>query len=163
MEGALREYVRQEGLENDVDFIAACGPLQVVSSAIPFDVGIICYAGSTENLRRTAPNKLIDYMSAGLALVVPDLPGIRSLADESHGAFFEPGSAHDLARAIAPLIASEQTVAAHKAASLARGREHSWEIEQTRLVALYNGLMGIDAAGDRAPDGTPHDHVVSAK
>lgn len=151
MEHALREYVRQEELESHVDFIEACGPLDVVRSAVPFDVGVVCYAGSTENLRRTAPNKLIDYMSAGLALVVPELPGIRSLADETHGVFFEPGSAHDLMQAIESLIVSDEVLADHKAASLERGREHRWAVEQRKLVALYSGLLGIDATGAEAP------------
>lgn len=141
MENAIRRYVTELGLTQHVDFLDVCGPLEVVQYAASFDVGVICYPGSTENLLRTAPNKLLDYMSAGLAVVASDLPGVRSLADETNCAFFEPGSAGALAEAIGEVIGDRELLTRRKAASLERACEHRWSIEQERLFEVYEKVF----------------------
>ncbi len=145
MDNALHEYIRQLGLSDSMDFLPACGPLEVVQHAAQFDVGVISYAGTTENLLRAAPNKLMDYMSAGLAIVAPDLPGVRSITDETTGVFFRPGSAHDMADAIEGLIADREHLAACKAASLKRAKEHRWSVEQSKLLGIYDAVFEVEA------------------
>lgn len=140
---ALRQYVSELGLDDIISFVKPCHPFEVVESAARYDVGVICYAGTTENLRRTSPNKLLDYMAAGLALAVTDLPGLRSVATDEHGVFLEVGSAHKLAQSLAQFVNDSERIAQCKQASLAAGTRLAWSNEQEHLVTLYRKILRL--------------------
>jgi glycosyltransferase involved in cell wall biosynthesis len=64
------------------------------------DAGVIPFKTTPLN-SIAAPNKLFDYMAAGLPIVVPALPGFAEFVrDGVNGYLYEPGSARSLAKAL---------------------------------------------------------------
>ena len=81
LEEALRNLVQQLELENKVTFLERVSMQELVSSARDFDMGVVPYPGSQKQLNSyyCTPNKIFEYMMAGLALAVSDLPVLREI------------------------------------------------------------------------------------
>jgi glycosyltransferase involved in cell wall biosynthesis len=74
-------------------------------------VGLLFDRPLTRNAELSAPNKLFEYLMAGLAVVAPDLPGLRWLGDEQLGVLFEPGSPESFGATLEGLAADPKRVA----------------------------------------------------
>jgi glycosyltransferase involved in cell wall biosynthesis len=67
-------------------------PEHIVSALAPFDIGLVIDRPETDNARFALPNKLFEYMMAGLAVVVPNVPAMARLVEtEGIGRTYEPG------------------------------------------------------------------------
>jgi glycosyltransferase involved in cell wall biosynthesis len=86
-------------------------PSEVVAALHGHHVGLLFDRPLTRNAELSAPNKLFEYLMAGLAVVAPDLPGLRWLAEEELGVLFEAGSAESFGRALESLAADPDRVA----------------------------------------------------
>ena len=63
-----------------------------MSALTPFDIGLVIDRPETDNARFALPNKLFEYMMAGLAVVVPNVPAMARLVEtEGIGRTYEPG------------------------------------------------------------------------
>lgn len=92
MEEELRSLVREEGLEESVRFMDPCSPNGVIASANDHDVGLMLWPLTSENLVYASPNKLFDYLGAGLALLAVDSPVLRRIITAAHcGVLVSPG------------------------------------------------------------------------
>lgn len=96
----LQEEVMNRGLYN-VSFLPPLPKRQLASLLAGCQVGLHCLAPVPEFAELTAPNKLMDYLAAGLP-VVSNLPGraARLLADGPCGIAMPPGEAGGLADAL---------------------------------------------------------------
>jgi glycosyltransferase involved in cell wall biosynthesis len=76
-------------------------PDQLIRALAGFDVGLVIDRPLTKNVAFALPNKLFEYLMAGLAVVVPGLPSMKELvANRAVGLAFEPGSAASLGHAL---------------------------------------------------------------
>jgi glycosyltransferase involved in cell wall biosynthesis len=67
-------------------------PDRLVEALDPFDVGLVIDQPSTDNARLALPNKLFEYLMAGLAVVVPDAPAMAELVQaECVGKIYRSG------------------------------------------------------------------------
>jgi glycosyltransferase involved in cell wall biosynthesis len=83
-------------------------PEDLVTSLQPFDVGLVIDRPETDNARLALPNKLFEYLMAGLAVVVPQVPAMAELVErERVGVVYEPGR---LAETLAALAADRTGV-----------------------------------------------------
>ena len=80
-------------------------PSDVVTALHGHHVGLLFDRPLTRNAELSAPNKLFEYLMAGLAVVAPDLPGLRWLAEEELGVLFEAGSPESFGAALEALAA----------------------------------------------------------
>ena len=102
------------------------------------DVGVLLYSREGRNNIYAAPNKLYEYLFAGLPLVSSDFPGLQSLIEEGgYGACAEPEDAQSIAEAIkrAAALPSGKLLAARARAAF------RWEDEVWRLADLYRTLL----------------------
>lgn len=141
-EAALRQQVQSKGLGDVVMFESPCGPLDVVASAARFDVGVICYRGTTANLEVAVPNKLMDYIGAGLAVAASDLPGHRSIIDKYRcGVLIDPTSPATIASGLGVLAANRDRLSDMKRASSAACGDLCWERQAERMVRAFAGIL----------------------
>jgi glycogen(starch) synthase len=76
-----------------------------------FDAGVIINRPVTLTDELVVPNKLFEYMMAGLAVVAPRLPGIAPVLDEHGvGVAFEPGRPEALGEALVRLAGDRECV-----------------------------------------------------
>lgn len=98
IEGRLRELAR--GLENCA-FEKPVPVHEVISKAAEADVGIVTYLPITLNNLYASPNKLFEYLQAGLPVVGSDLPFIKKIVVENNlGLVFNPKDPKDIARTV---------------------------------------------------------------
>jgi glycosyltransferase involved in cell wall biosynthesis len=141
----LRRLITRYGLTGRV-FIEPAVPFeQIIPAANKADIGYFSYANFSRQSEFVLPNKFFEYIMAGLALCVVDLPEMAKLTRR-----------YDLGRlipehspqAIADTINSftRQEIDRCKRASIAAAADLNWEQEKLRLLAAYNELLGNEEA-----------------
>ncbi len=118
-------------------YIAYHDALKVVGEA---DAGIIPHFAN-ESWNTTIPNKLFDYMAAGLCVVTSDAkPTMRVVEQERAGVSFESGNAESLAEALTALWQAQD---AHERGQRGRDairRQYHWEQDAVRLERVVADL-----------------------
>jgi glycosyltransferase involved in cell wall biosynthesis len=137
----LRNEVRRRGLDGRVTVLEPVDPGELVDSLTTFDVGVIATRPLTRNDELAAPNKLFEYLMAGLAVAVPDLRGVAAIVEaEGVGVTFEAGSPASLGRALTRLASDPVRVAAAKArARSAALTRFNAEAQRAALAKAWSG------------------------
>jgi glycosyltransferase involved in cell wall biosynthesis len=142
LQETLYNLVQQLGLENKVTFLEQVSMKELVSSAQEYDMGIIPYPGSQKQLNSyyCTPNKIFEYMMAGLALAVSDLPVLREIVKANQvGVVFDPSSPTQMAATLNQI--TQQDLVTMKANSLMAAREtFNFDQESTKLIKIYQDL-----------------------
>jgi glycogen(starch) synthase len=111
---AARERL-QRALPDDVrprvDVREPVSPGDVISALHGHHVGVLFDRPVTRNAELSAPNKLFEYLMAGLAVVAPESPGLRWVRDEQLGELFTAGSPVSFAATLQGLAANPAQVA----------------------------------------------------
>ena len=103
---ALRATVAQRGLADRVRVLDPVDPADVLDALLEFEVGILFDRPQTRNGELSMPNKLFEYLMAGLAVVAPRLETIGPLLeDERVGLTYPPGDPKALAATLERLVA----------------------------------------------------------
>lgn len=141
MEGDLREFARENGLEDSVFFIPPAPQKDLLSWSASADVGVIPYRAVSLNNYYTCPNKLFEYINSGLPVAGSNFPEIRKILEGwKAGKTFDPQDPEDIARAINHIIGDSEIAAEMRANALEAARELNWEHESRKLTAAYADL-----------------------
>ncbi len=128
------------GLSERVHFLDPVPPRALLSHTAQADVGVSLLEDSCENHRLALPNKLFEYVAAGLPVVVSDLPEVgRLVRERGIGRCSNPTDPASVAIALreALRMADEDETHARLRAAAA---ELSWTKEKGRLLSVYAGL-----------------------
>jgi len=140
LEEELRTLIAREGLGDRVEIVDPVPPGEVVVEAARASVGVIPYEPVGLNNTYTTPNKLFDYMAAGLPVAASRLPELtRFVADREMGLTFTPGDASSLADALNEILADPERYKRMRERAQEAGRRYTWEQESGKLLALYGG------------------------
>jgi glycogen synthase len=136
---ALRKDVRRRNLEERISVVDPVDPTRLVDALAGFDVGLIINRPVTRNDELVLPNKLFEYLMAGLAVVAPALPSLREVIEEEEvGALFEPADPVSLGSALAKLSAEGDEVARMKVnARRAAVERYNAEAQRPALYAAW--------------------------
>ena len=103
----------------DLDGVERAEPIEpdaLVEAAAPFHVGLVINRPVTRNDELVLPNKLFEYVMAGLAVVVPRLPGLAPIIEaEGIGLTYEPGQPEQLGAALTELARDDARLAEMRA------------------------------------------------
>lgn len=127
------------GLGAKVHVLPPCPPSEIVSTAAQFDVGIVALRGIDENERRASTSKLFTYMSAGLAILGSDLPGIaRVVRQHDNGVLVEGMAPRAWAEAIDAIAGqNDASIEAMRLRSLEGARPLAWETQRPRFLGVF--------------------------
>ena len=147
LEDHLRALVQEQGLEDRVSFAPPVPMPELVKTAAEADIGVIPYIPFCLNNRFCLPNKLFEYLMAGLAVVGSDLPELRKvILGHSVGGVFDPEDSQDIARALNDLIEDEKRLARIKRNALHAVRAvYNWQAESVKLLKAYESLVAASA------------------
>jgi glycosyltransferase involved in cell wall biosynthesis len=135
----LNSKVQTVGLEKRVYFHPAVPPEVLHNWTEDADLGVNPIEGNCDNHRLCLPNKLFEYIQAGLPVVVTDLPEMRRIVTQyGVGEVFRDGDPEDLAAKIDSVL-----VNGHKygLASRAAAKELNWDVEKHRLIDVYKSVL----------------------
>ena len=109
------------------------------------DVGLLLYRNLGRNNYYAAPNKLFEYLFAGLPVVSSAFPGLQAIVEGGgFGSCADPADADSISRALrrASEIPAGEDIAR-------RSREQwRWEEQADVLRQMYHGLLRHGAAGE---------------
>lgn len=132
----LRALALQLGVEDRFVLAPPVPFAELIQSASAADIGYFVFENFSPQRQFTAPNKFFEYMMAGLALVVSDVPELaRIIRTHNNGLLLEEFSPSRTAEAINQL--DRAAIDDMKRRSLSAARELCWEREQQVLIEAY--------------------------
>jgi glycosyltransferase involved in cell wall biosynthesis len=141
---ALRELDRDSRV---LWWDAVPGP-EVVRAAAQADIGLVPFLPTCLNHYFSTPNKLFEYMSAGLAIAGSDIPEVsRFVNDYGLGRLFDPYSPGDIAEALDAMATSGQLGQMRARARRAAEERWNWETEVQAYLALVGRLLAATVSG----------------
>jgi glycosyltransferase involved in cell wall biosynthesis len=125
------------GVGDRVEILPAVPPAKVVEALRDADAGLALFQPVCLSHELVAPNKLFEYMVAGLPVVGSDLPFIAGFLGEwRFGVAVAPDDAHAIAAGLRAVLDPERN-RAFRAAAARAAQETTWEREGRRLAAVY--------------------------
>ncbi len=143
LEDELRELIAREDLGARVKIVEPVPQSDVVAHAARATIGVIPYEPVGLNNTYTTPNKLFDYMAAGLPVAASRLPELIRFVEQGEiGLTFAPGDPASLAGALNEMLADPERYAQMRERAREAARRYTWERESEKLLALYGGRSG---------------------
>jgi glycosyltransferase involved in cell wall biosynthesis len=145
----LRAAAGSQDLVDRTHLLPPVPPDALLSYTAQADVGVSLLEASCENHRLALPNKLFEYVAAGLPVVVSDLPEAGGLVREREiGWCCDPADAEAVAGALRTALAQRDDEGLRNRIDRAAA-ELSWERESQRLLDLYEDLAGAPPGASR--------------
>lgn len=128
----LLEWAAAAGVGHRVHVVDAVPPEELIQWTASADIGLMPYQPVSRNNLLALPNKIFEYTTVGLPIVVSDLPELRSIAlDAGCGAVYDPFDPASLSRALRLVLADLDR---YRQASTEYGRINVWENERLVLA-----------------------------
>jgi glycosyltransferase involved in cell wall biosynthesis len=141
IELALREKASSLNIDDRVVFAGRVDPDELMNYTVSADAGILLMEDIALNNRLALPQKLFQYLSAGIPQIVSPMPEIsRFVREEKTGVVVPLEDPHGAAGTIAGLIFDENLYSAVKENCRESSARNNWEIESTKWVEIYKDL-----------------------
>jgi glycogen(starch) synthase len=138
--GSIQDRIDRLDLRSRVEILPPVPMTELVRAAMSFDVGIFALPGHSLHNSFALPNKLFEYMMAGLALCVSDLPEMRNIVETYKvGTLIERVRTDAIAAAINSM--DREGIDAFKRNSLKAALELNWENESQKMIKAYDLLI----------------------
>lgn len=116
--------------------------LEYTSSAT---IGCVLTIDNCLNHKYSLPNKFFEYAMAGLPILVSDLPEMRKLVEKYNcGVICESITPKGIAKGIKKLLEQDLEKLGKNARKMAE--DHSWEMQEKKLLRLYEKVLEKKAA-----------------
>jgi glycosyltransferase involved in cell wall biosynthesis len=147
--GPLRAAVARRGLADRVAVEHGVPVAGVLDGLRGHDVGIVFDRPLTRNSELTLPNKLFEYLMAGLAVVAPALPGLRGVLEETGaGVTYDPGKPELLGARLEELAADRVALDQLRRSARRAAVERFNSGASARALASAWGLADRDTPAD---------------
>jgi glycosyltransferase involved in cell wall biosynthesis len=142
----LRALAREPRFAGRVFILPPVPPTALLDATSSASVGLIPFE-LRGNARFALPNKLFEYMAAGLPIISADLPVIRRILEEQNcGIIADFASPESISADVNGLLNDPARHAALAAASRRAAEVYNWEAQERVLFALYHRVAGPPVA-----------------
>ncbi|MDR1006014.1 MAG: glycosyltransferase [Bacteroidales bacterium] len=139
---SLKQMATAFGLNEKVFFIGRLPYPQMMALTRQADLGLSLDKSTNMNYAISLPNKVFEYISAHIPLLVSDLQEIRSaIRDYEVGEFICNISSEEIAKRIKEMLADKERLAKYKANTFAASEVLCWENEETKIANLINEIL----------------------
>jgi glycosyltransferase involved in cell wall biosynthesis len=141
LEDTLRQLVISEKLDERVKFTDPVPPELLLKYTQCADLGVIPYQFVGLNNYYTTPNKLFEYMMAGLPVIGSDFPELRRIIIEyGLGQVFDPDDPKDIAKKISVILSDPANLKRYKQNGRKAANIFNWENESKKLISAYSDI-----------------------
>lgn len=151
----LGKLIEREGLQERVRIVPAVPYEELLDWTASADLGLIIFRPDiTPNIKVCLPNKLFEFLMAGLPVLASDLPAVADLLSQYQvGRVLKSLEPRDIGAAITTMLEDcAGRAAMHERALDTSARELRWEVESQRLVHLYDDMFATAAPLIEFPD-----------
>lgn len=150
VQAALKDRVDRMGLlGKSVYFLPPVLEKDLIAAAAEADVGIIPYKGDLPSYRFACPNKLSQYMHAGLAILTNDIPFVARMTQAHEAGWVydvrQPGSC---AAQVAAALDDDALRHCRANSSALAATTYRWETYEMTLHELVGRLGGAASAAE---------------
>lgn len=134
----LERMVSERGIGDRVKFFGPVPNAELIDWTAAADIGMANIVNSSVSYHTSLPNKLFEYLMAGVAVIGCTGPAIRAVVEDTGAGFAVPADdAEAIASAARTILADLDR---YKAAALEGAKTRHWAVEEAKLLALYEGL-----------------------
>ena len=135
---ALEADVRKRGLTDRVKFFGPIPNDELLAWTAAADVGLCNIVNSSLSYYTSLPNKLFEYIIAGIAVIGSDSPEIgRIVQEEGVGEVADPIDPESLAAATRTILGDLER---YRDATAAAAEKYNWGIEEQKLLGVYSAF-----------------------
>jgi glycosyltransferase involved in cell wall biosynthesis len=142
VEDQLRELARSIGLPGKVTFTGRVAPDRLYEFTRQADLGISLEEDLGLNYRYALPNKVFDYIQAGVPVLVSDLPEVKSIVLQyGVGMVNTAKTPEELGVLFQYILEDEAKIQTWKRNLQKAAAELCWENEEPKLLNLYQSAI----------------------
>lgn len=141
--GQLKNNVKRFGLEQHVVFVDKMPATELRQYTLNADLGVTIDKDTNLNYHFSLPNKVFDYIHAGIPVLASRLPEIEKLVTSYDiGTFIENHDPEHIASQIESFLNSE-AYAICKQNTLRAANDNNWPQEKQKLMTLFNEVRNL--------------------
>ncbi|MBL4594081.1 MAG: glycosyltransferase family 4 protein [Flavobacteriales bacterium] len=142
IEEELKDEVKKLQLEDKVIFTPGVPQNELLNHSKSAEVGVIPYQFVGLNNYYTSPNKLFEYINAGVPIAGSDFPELKRVIDKYNiGETFDPESPKSIATAINKVLDDSEYQKTLKENTKLAAKDFTWEQEEKKLIEIYSKLV----------------------
>ncbi|MBC7693829.1 MAG: glycosyltransferase [Burkholderiales bacterium] len=136
----LKENVIKLSLQNKVKFINKIPASELRHYTSNSNLGVTIDKDTNMNYHFSLPNKVFDYMHAGIPILATKLPEIENLVNAYHiGTFIENHQPQHIAEQISSFLCGDEYLK-YKSNTVIAAIENNWKTEKQKLIKLINEI-----------------------
>jgi glycosyltransferase involved in cell wall biosynthesis len=137
----LKIQARTLGITDRICFLAPVAPDEVCRLCTDATIGVTMIESICMSYNLTLPNKIFEYLQAGLPVVVSDIPEMAGIVKNYNvGETVPEGNASELGQTLNRLLDSPDTLAHYRENAVSAARQLNWEKEQHVFLNVYQTL-----------------------
>jgi glycosyltransferase involved in cell wall biosynthesis len=137
----LKQQVIESGLSENVMFVAKQPVLSLRKYTAAADLGITLDKDTNINYRFSLPNKLFDYIQAGIPILASNLPEVRRVIESYQvGRISEDHNPKNIAKHIDEMLNDEEANSQWKINLEKASKELNWEKEKEKFLRIFRAI-----------------------
>lgn len=134
----LKNKVQELSLQTKVKFVSRQTPENLAGYTANADIGLTIDKDTNINYRFSLPNKLFDYIYAGVPVLSTPLVELKNIIEQYQiGEFIENHDPQHMATVISKMLQNETQMAIYKQNTLKAAAELNWENEKKVLIEIF--------------------------
>ncbi|HHZ65042.1 MAG TPA: glycosyltransferase [Flavobacteriales bacterium] len=137
----LRKLAKKEGLSDKVEFLGRINLTELGKITRLCTLGLSLEKDTCLSYRYSLPNKIFNYMHAGIPVLSSDLIEKRGLIEKCEmGLFIESYDPEHIGSMINEMLSNSEKIFWWKQNSLKGAKQFNWEIEEQKLLRFYENI-----------------------
>jgi glycosyltransferase involved in cell wall biosynthesis len=138
----LKQQVKHLHMENKVKFIPKVPWEILMKYSKSADIGMCIEKDTNLNYRYSLPNKLFDYIAAGIPVIASNLPETGKIINENNcGLIIGKVTPEDLSNAFSELKNNPVLLSEFRINSVLASKKLNWEIESKKVKDFYKKIL----------------------
>ena len=137
----LKEMAQKEELKDKIIFIPKLPFNQLKHFTMHASIGLTLDKDNSLNYRYSLPNKLFDYIHAGVPVLASPLIEVKKIIEKYNvGTLIEYHDPKHIANKINSMLSDKTQLETWKQNALKAAKELNWEEEEKELTKIYNSI-----------------------
>jgi len=143
----LKIIVSKHTLDDRIKFVPKTSWEKMMRYTKSADIGASLDKNTNMNYRFILPNKLFDYLSAGIPVIASDLIEVNNIVSENNCGIIIPSvTVENISSALKHLLGNNDQLAALKRNASLASQKLNWDIESEKVTELYREVLRRNGA-----------------